>query len=202
MNRIKKYLVIGGSGSGKSEFAQRLAAKCGEPVIYLATGQAAGPEMVWRIRKHRDSRPDEWHTVEAQRRLAQALEAAPEPAPTVLLEDIGSLVASCMPQVEEHDGEMLSPGAEMEQVAQALREEVDGFFAWCAANEKHLVIVTSEVGLGLLPMSPAGRLYKDALGGINQELASQVDRTFLVVAGLAVDLQVASRDVFADLGLE
>ncbi len=201
MSTIEKYLIIGGSGSGKSDFAQRLAARCGEPVIYLATGRAEGPEMAWRIQKHQESRPSEWRTIEAPRYLARALEEAAGDGPTVLLEDIGSLVASCLPHVDERDGEMVAPGAEMEQVSQVLHDEVDAIITWCEHRGKHLVIVSSEVGLGLLPMAPVSRLYKDALGKINQEIVQRVDRTFLAVAGLVIDLSETSKRIEDELGL-
>jgi adenosylcobinamide kinase/adenosylcobinamide-phosphate guanylyltransferase len=198
----KTYLVLGGSGSGKSEFAQKLAARCGQPVTYLATGKAEGSEMAWRIRKHQASRPASWRTVEAPRGLAQALARAAGGAPVVLLEDVGSLAAACLPWIAEDGGEMTFPQAAIETARQELDAELDAVFAWCAAAGKHLVVVSSEVGLGFLPESPAGRLYKDVLGDANQALAARVERAFLVIAGLAVDLTARSAQVHAAFGLE
>lgn len=197
----RSYLVTGGSGSGKSDFAQRLAARCGQPVTYLATGKAEGAEMTWRVRKHQASRPPSWRTVEASRSLAAALDAAGDPAPVVLLEDIGSLATACLPWIETQEGEMTFPQAALQAAIDDLSQEIDAVFAWCAVREKSLVLVTSEVGLGLLPPSSVGRLYKDAIGATNQALAARVDAAYLVVAGLPINLSAAARSVAQDLDL-
>jgi adenosylcobinamide kinase/adenosylcobinamide-phosphate guanylyltransferase len=195
-------LVVGGSGSGKSEFAQRLARRFGDPVAYLATGKADGPEMAWRVRKHRTSRPAHWPTVEAPRGLAAALAAAVGPVPAVLLEDVGSLAAACLPHVDEHDGELLLPQAAVEAAQSALDAELDGVFEWCAASGASLVVVSLEVGLGSLPLSPLSRLFKDVVGAANQRLAARVDRAFLVVAGQPLDLRALAQQTLASLGLD
>jgi adenosylcobinamide kinase/adenosylcobinamide-phosphate guanylyltransferase len=195
----RTFLVTGGSASGKSDFAQRLAASLGEPVTYLATGKAEGAEMAWRISKHRASRPGSWRTVEAPRDLARALDAAGDAAPVVLLEDLGSLAAACLPRVDEQDGELALPQAAIEQAQAALDDEVDSVMRWCDGHGKALVIVTLEVGLGLLPLSPLSRLYKDVIGHANQRLAAEVDRTFLVVSGLPLDLTALSSGTLAAL---
>lgn len=200
LERERTFLVTGGSASGKSEFAQRLAARLGEPVIYLATGKADGPEMTARVRKHRSLRPQSWPTVEASRGLAAALDVAGSDAPTVLLEDLGSLAAACLPWIEERDGEQAAPEEAEQEAQQALNGELDAVAAWCAARGRKLVTVTLEVGLGLLPESPVGRLYKDIVGRANQRLAESVDRAFLVVGGLPVDLTRIGRETLAALG--
>ncbi|CAA9293756.1 MAG: hypothetical protein AVDCRST_MAG77-4988 [uncultured Chloroflexi bacterium] len=195
------YLVLGGSGSGKSDFAQRLASRGGTSVTYLATGTAEGPEMAWRIRKHQASRPSHWRTVEAQRDLAAALDRAADPAPVVLLEDVGSLTANCLPHVDQEDGEQARPGADLAAAVGDLTSELDAVFDWCARQGKSLVVVSSEVGLGFLPSSPVSRLYKDAIGDVNQVLVARVDAAYLVVAGLPIDLTAAARAVESELSL-
>jgi adenosylcobinamide kinase / adenosylcobinamide-phosphate guanylyltransferase len=187
------YLVLGGSGSGKSEFAEELAAGLGEPVVYLATGKPEGAEMAWRVQKHRESRPSSWPTVEAPRGLVEALENARMHCPVVLLEDVGSLVTNCLPWIEESGGEMAFPREAMDAALGQTLAEVDAVLNWCGANQRSLVLVSSEVGLGLLPSSPVGRLYKDVIGKVNQHLAARVTGAYLVVAGLPLDLKAASR---------
>jgi len=202
MSAQRTCLVLGGSGSGKSEFAQRVAARWGEPVIYLATGRAEGPEMAWRVRKHKASRPAAWSTVEATRSLAAALDAASADAPTVLLEDVGSLTANCLPWIEEAGGEQAAPHEAEAAALAALLSEINGVLDWCEASGKHLVVVSSEVGLGFLPLSPVSRLYKDVIGDANQLLAERVQRTFLVVAGLPLDLSASAGQIEASLDLD
>jgi adenosylcobinamide kinase/adenosylcobinamide-phosphate guanylyltransferase len=202
LDRERTFLVTGGSGSGKSDFAESLASPRGAPVIYLATGKAEGPEMAARIRKHQESRPPDWPTVEAQRGLAAALESADAAAPTVLLEDLASLATACLPWIEERDGEQAQPDRAEQAATQALDAEIDGVLAWCAARGKRLVIVSQEVGLGMLPTSPVGRLFKDVLGAANQRLATRVDRAFLVVAGLPIDLTERSAPILRALAAQ
>ncbi len=202
VSQPRKYLFFGGSGSGKSELAQRLAARCGEQVIYLATGAAEGPEMEWRIQQHQQSRPSSWITVEAQRALGEALAACDAPdGGSVLLEDVGSLVGSCLPWVAEHEGELSNPDTAMETAQHDLAQEIDSVFDWCAAHRRSLIVVSSEVGLGFLPPSPVSRLYKDVIGKANQALAERVDGVYLVVAGLALDLKASHAGVLESLSL-
>lgn len=197
----KLYLVTGGSGSGKSEFAQQLAASLGQPVTYLATGKLEGAEMAWRIQRHRDSRPASWTTVEAPRNLTAALEQARDAAPVVLLEDVGSLAAACLPHVDEHDGELALPHSAIEEALGNLTGEIDGVARWCQESGKSLVVVTVEVGLGMLPMSPVSRLYKDVIGQANQHLAGLASTTFLVVSGIPVDISALKHATLKAHGL-
>jgi adenosylcobinamide kinase/adenosylcobinamide-phosphate guanylyltransferase len=118
----------------------------------------------------------------------------------VLLEDVGSLAAACLPRLEEQDGELALPQAAVTAAQDALDAELDSALAWCAANRKAMVVVSLEVGLGTLPLSPAGRLYKDVIGSTNQRLASRVDRAFLVIAGVPVDLTALGREASRSLG--
>ena len=194
----RTFLITGGSGSGKSEVAQRLASQLGEPVIYLATGQASSPEMAARIRKHQASRPRLWPTVEAPRNLAAALVGAPE-APVVLLEDLPSLARTCLPPVTEADGQLQAPETAEEAARETLGGEIDAVLELCAVRGQALVVVTSEVGSGILPSSPIERLFKDVVGRLNSRLAQRVDRTLLVVGGLAMDLTALNQAVFDDL---
>lgn len=187
------YLVLGGSGSGKSDFAQTLASRLGEPVIYLATGVADGPEMEWRIQEHKASRPASWITVEATQGLAETVRRQAPQGATVLLEDVGSLTAACLPHVDEDADQLARPGQSVAAALSALRDELAALEAWCAETQVSLVVVSSEVGLGLLPPSPVGRLYKDVIGTINQELASRAREAYLVVAGLPLHLTAAAR---------
>jgi adenosylcobinamide kinase/adenosylcobinamide-phosphate guanylyltransferase len=196
----RTFLITGGSGSGKSDVAQRLASRLGDPVIYLATGQASSPEMAARIRKHQASRPRHWPTVEAPRNLAAALAAAPE-VPVVLLEDLPSLARTCLPPVAEAGGQLQAPEAAEHAARQTLDGEIEAVLELCAARRQALVVVTSEVGSGILPSSPIERLFKDLLGRLNSRLAQRVDRTLLVVAGLAVDLTALNQAALRDLGL-
>jgi adenosylcobinamide kinase/adenosylcobinamide-phosphate guanylyltransferase len=176
-------LVLGGARSGKSAFAERLAAQMGRPVLYVATGQAGDAEMAARIAAHRARRPADWLTVEAPLDPAAAIAAARLPTPVVLLDCVGLLVSNVL--LAEGDA-----GAPAARLAGAL----DRLIALRRERDAQLIVVSSETGLGLLPLSALGRRYLDLLGDANQRLAAVATRTYLVIAGLAVDLRRLARE--------
>jgi adenosylcobinamide kinase / adenosylcobinamide-phosphate guanylyltransferase len=171
-------LVLGGVRSGKSAFAEWLAASAGGPVLYVATGQAGDAEMATRIATHRARRPVDWLTIEAPLDPAAAVVAAGRPEAVVLLDCLAMLVSNIL--LAEDDAS---------QAAARLGRAVDGLLALAAERGRQLIVVSSEGGLGLLPLSPLGRRYLDLLGDANQRLAAVAARTYLVVAGLPVDLR-------------
>ena len=158
-------LVLGGARSGKSEYAERLAASLQQPVTYIATA-AFGNDADFdaRIAVHQQRRPPAWVTVESGPDLAGALSAAQG---TVLVDSLGTWVAS-------------SPGFEVDasSLCDALR-----------SRTADTVLVSEEVGLGVHPSSEAGGRFRDALGCANQMVAAVADEVFLVVAGRALRLE-------------
>lgn len=171
-------LVTGGARSGKSAFAERLAAEPGQPVLYVATAAAGDAEMAARIAAHRARRPATWRTVEAPLRPAAHLRAALDSERTVLLDCAGMWVANMLLDI----GDWADPGP-------ALRRELDALLGLAEEQQLRLIVVSAEVGLGLLPLTALGRRYVDALGDVNQQLAAAAARCYLVVAGLGVDLR-------------
>ncbi|HEY7063245.1 MAG TPA: bifunctional adenosylcobinamide kinase/adenosylcobinamide-phosphate guanylyltransferase [Chloroflexota bacterium] len=171
-------LVLGGIRSGKSAFAERLAAASGGPVLFVATGQAGDAEMAARIAAHRARRRAYWTTIEAPLDPAPAIAAALGAARVVLLDCIGMLVTNVLLA----EGEVGNAAGRLER---ATRELV----ALVAERNVQFIVVSAEGGLGLVPLSPLGRRYLDLLGDANQRLAAEAARVYLVVAGLAVDLR-------------
>ena len=200
MDRARLFLVTGGSASGKSTLAQRLASSLDNSVTYLATGRATTPELAARIRKHQRSRPAHWPTVEAPRELAAALDAA-EPTPVVLLEDLPSLVTNYLDGLEVTGDQLPNPNQTEREVRQVIETEIEAVTGWCTAHQVRLVVVTSEVGSGMLPERPLDRLFKDVLGHVNTHLASAAHRALAVISGKPVDLTALERQALYDLGL-
>lgn len=166
-------LIIGGARSGKSHYAQRLAEQSGGPVLFVATAEAGDDEMAAKIARHRAERPAGWRTLEAPRGLAAALARQP-PAPLVLL-DCATLWVS----------NLLLAG----QSWPAAQAELEALLAWHQAGQSHLVVVTNEVGLGIVPADALTRAYRDWLGHFNQRLAGRAQRVFWMVAGIPVDIR-------------
>ncbi len=178
-------LITGGARSGKSEFAERLAAQAGTPVYYLATMEilAEDLEAVERVSRHRRRRPDGWLTIEEPVRLDEAIRAIPAGRSTVLL-DCLSLYVSNLLLGGSADG--ADPCMQDEPIALAVRGVLS---AMAARPDLEFVVVTNEVGSGIVPENALSRAYRDILGACNQIVAGDANRVWLVVAGLELKIK-------------
>jgi len=177
-------LVIGGARSGKSRHAQDLAERRsgGGDVLYIATAQAGDDEMRERIARHKEDRPDHWRTIEEPLEVSRVLNETA--AAVVLLDCLTFFVvnhmlksgdaATC--ETETWDG----PGAETAVIS--LMEAA-------AAHKGDIIIVTNEVGFGLVPETPLGRAFRDTAGRANQTAAAQADQVILMVAGIPLQVK-------------
>ena len=175
-------LILGGARSGKSAYAERLAReRGGEDVLYVATAEAWDDEMRTRIAAHRTARPAAWRTLEAPRQVGQQI-AALGASPAVVLVDCLTLLASNV---------ILAAGDEVDGMAAeaAVTREVEDLLAAYQRSAATWILVSNEVGLGLVPPYPLGRIYRDALGRANQQLAAWADRVLFMVAGLPLDVK-------------
>lgn len=171
-------LILGGARSGKSTYAERLAAERGEQVLYVATAQAWDDEMTVRIANHRAQRPATWQTLEATHAVGQAIATAlhTQPPDVILLDCLTLLASNVIVALPETVTEA--------EATAALMAEVDALLATYAQRDTAWIIVTNEVGLGIVPAYPLGRVYRDALGRANQRIAAAADEVLFMVAGL------------------
>jgi len=146
--------------------------ECGEPVVYVATASAVDAEMAERIAHHRARRPPTWRTLEARVGLANAVSADYGDAATLLVEDLTLLLSNHL----ELDGDRAE--------AKTL-DEVNALLALDA----HVILVGNEVGMGIVPPHPLGRVFRDAMGRINQAAAAACGEVYLTVAGLPLRLK-------------
>jgi adenosylcobinamide kinase / adenosylcobinamide-phosphate guanylyltransferase len=184
-----RVLVLGGARSGKSEQAElRLA---GEPdVTYVATGpsgdagSAGDPEWAARVAAHRARRPHWWRTVETTD-LAGVLRAA---RGAVLIDGIGTWLAAVMDECGAWDGPTEAAGRPGTGAEGGLAERIAGLVGAWRQTGAHVVAVSDETGLGVVPGTRAGRLFRDELGRLNRLLAAESEETELVVAGRILPL--------------
>jgi len=169
-------LILGGARSGKSRFAQELAAKLGRRVLFVATGEPLDEEMNARIKAHKRSRPRNWRTLETPTNVAKALRNKMGDAEVVIVDCMTLLVSNLM-GTEDMDAKTLE-----KKVTAELKELV----AFMRTTKAHFIIVSNEVGLGVVPAYPAGRVYRDALGMANQMLARDADEVYFMVAGIPI----------------
>ncbi len=184
-------LLLGGARSGKSAYAGRLAAQFGDRVLYVATAQAGDGEMQARIAAHRRARPAVWRTIEAPTSVGEAVRAAlaSGAVDVVLLDCLTLLVSNVILQgVAEEDLDRVDGVAAQERV----EVELDGLLDVFRAGDVPWIVVSNEVGWGLVPPYPLGRVYRDLLGWANQRLAAEADQVYLMVAGLPLDVKTLS----------
>lgn len=175
-----RAFVTGGARSGKSAFAEHLArGLCGESVLYIATSEApeSDTEMRRRVEEHRLRRPAGWGTFEISYSAAGAslhdAGRAARGAEAVLLDSLTLWVSGRM-----------SAGA-----GEELLDELDGFLAVAGELAAPVVVVTDEVGLGLVPESPEGRRFRDLLGLANQRAAAAAEEVYLCVSGVPLRMR-------------
>jgi adenosylcobinamide kinase/adenosylcobinamide-phosphate guanylyltransferase len=173
-------LILGGARSGKSAYAERQARRRGGDVLFVATATAGDDDMARRIAAHRAARPPAWRTLEAPDDVAGRVGAANNAAPTIVLDCLTLLTANIL---------LAHEAAGQEAVARALDVEIDALLARIATDEATWIVVSNEVGMGLVPPYPLGRAYRDLLGRINARVAARADRAYLLVAGLPLDLK-------------
>ena len=165
--------LLGGARSGKSALAVELACAGGGTVTLIATAEAGDEEMAERIRLHQQERPADWHTVEEPIDLESALAGVPH-ASAVVLDCLSLWVANVLEQgLSDAEVEARS------RTAAALAQ----------ARLSATIVVSNEVGLGVVPPSELGRRYRDLLGRVNAQWAAAADEAAFVVAGRMLRLQ-------------
>jgi len=167
-------LVLGGVRSGKSSFVEKIARESGKSVLFVATAAAGDAEMAARIHKHKTSRPADWQTLEIQQGLGRKIK--PPVADIVIVDCITLLVSNILASLPEN-----TPA---ENVMNAIHDEIDDLIAAQSRLGGQWLIVSNEVGLGVVPPYPLGRVYRDALGWANQALAKSAKRVVFMVAGI------------------
>jgi adenosyl cobinamide kinase/adenosyl cobinamide phosphate guanylyltransferase len=190
-------LVTGGARAGKSTFAERLARQFGgdRDVCFVATAEPGDDEMRARIAAHRAARPPGWRTIEAPRSVIAALDGLADPLTVrVVLLDCLTLLVSNVLLAQPHQAETA------EGVWPAVEAEANALIRFAGRAAVPTVVVTNEVGLGIVPDNRLARLYRDLLGRANQRLAAQAAFVYLVVAGIPVEIKALQRPPGHSLG--
>jgi adenosylcobinamide kinase / adenosylcobinamide-phosphate guanylyltransferase len=169
----KLILILGGVRSGKSRYAQQLASDDGGRVLFLATAEARDDEMKQRITKHKSSRPASWATIEEPLDIASALKPRAATADVVVIDCITVWISNLL----------LRENGVIEDEVMA---EIDKLLNAYKRSKASYIIVSGEVGMGIVPEYPLGRIFRDLLGLANQRLAAKADRVVLMVAGIPV----------------
>lgn len=173
-------LITGGSRSGKSAHAQKIAESISGTRTYIATCPYLDEEMTARIRKHKEARESSyWHTIEEMIDIAGALRASEE-SQVILLDCLTLWINNILYEAEQ-GGESLDE----EAIGALCREVLDV----CAGLPGTVIFVTNEVGMGIVPENPASRLYRDIAGRCNQIIASHADVVVFMISGIPLQIK-------------
>ena len=174
----KTILITGGARSGKSTYAQQMAEKLGGKVLFCATAQALDEEMHARIEAHKKARPASWDTMEAPSNVAVQLEQVCSRYDTIMVDCITLLVSNC-----------LGSGQPPHEAEKRTLDEITALARLLEKKGCTYILVTNEVGLGIVPDNGLSRLYRDELGKANQLLAAKADEVYLMMAGLPLRIK-------------
>ncbi|HJM89211.1 MAG TPA: bifunctional adenosylcobinamide kinase/adenosylcobinamide-phosphate guanylyltransferase [Dehalococcoidia bacterium] len=176
------WFVTGGARSGKSRYAERLALETTLDVVYIATMEPHDDELRQRVERHRADRPATWQTIEAPLDPAAALRSIDGDA-CALLDCLSLWVANrLMALGDEPSSEVVG------ELESGLQQDVDALIAAAEGRSAPTVIVTNEVGSGVVPEYALGRIYRDLLGLTNQRVAARATRAWLMASGRALEL--------------
>lgn len=168
-----KALILGGVRSGKSRHAEELAARHGGSIALIATATAGDEEMAARIAAHRARRPEHWRVVEEPITLGRALLELARPDSFVIIDCLTLWLTNIL----------------MQSDAALLERECDALLAAVRAAAGSVILVSNEVGSGIVPVNELARRFSDAAGSLHQRLAQVCDRVLLMVAGLPLTVK-------------
>jgi len=188
-------LILGGARSGKSTLARDLAQKLGDKVLFVATAEALDTEMALRIEEHKRTRPHNWRAVELNSKVGERLRSQIKDADVVLLDCITLLISNVLIKAlnkkhsvvltgngDESTGAIIEAEKEVMAEVQSLVDCIDRF-------RGSFIVVSNEVGLGLVPERKLGRIFRDLQGKVNQVLARHATEVYFMVSGIPVKIK-------------
>ena len=184
-------LVTGGARSGKSSFAEEFIAKRGQNIGYIATARAFDAEMEDRIAKHRLQRPSSWQTFEAPTDPAQTLVEQGNQFDALLLDCMTVMITN---RILGHEIDWDRPAvSQLNAIEADILEQISRLIEAAQASQADLVVVTNEVGYGIVPSVPLSRFFRDCAGRVNQRMAAAAAEVYLVVAGIPMQVKGAAQ---------
>lgn len=180
----KIVLISGGARSGKSSLAEKMAMDSKKNTLYIATSIPFDDEMKERVRLHKERRPDGWGTVEKFRSFKQLKDDSEFTNRDMVILDCVTLMISNIILESDVDFENMEIDS-MDRLEEAVSREVDEMMDLFKDSDKDFVIVTNEVGLGIVPENKLARLFRDIAGRINSRIAQESDEVYMVFMGIA-----------------
>ncbi len=184
-NNPRHIFITGGARSGKSKFAEELVASIGRKIIYLATAEAWDREMEERISKHQQRRPADWMTIEEPIKVKEILVTYQEEY-TILFDCLTMFLSNLYFKFETNQN--------TEKIPNMVQQEIEDLAKIISASKANLVVVSNEVGWGIVPDNQLSRSFRDLAGIANQFIAGISDEVYLVASGIPVKIKGAPDD--------
>lgn len=184
----KLILITGGARSGKSSFAEKILKDLEVEVAYIATAIPFDEGMKDRIKKHKESRPGYWTTYEIYKDIYKYIEEISENHHAILLDCITILVTNLMFENGDIDWEKVSR-EKIDEVEGSIQEQINLLLKKLRQTKMTCVLVTNELGMGIVPENRLSRIFRDIAGRINQSLAEKSDEVYLAVSGIPVRIK-------------
>ncbi len=181
-------LVVGGARSGKSTFAENKAKEYGGNITYLATSVITDESMADRVKKHRAQRPQEWKTIERYKNFSELQNDIDfVNSDTIMIDCITTLITNFM--IDSGIDFDNCKVVEVNNLESKIKEEVLNLISLCRNLNKKLIIVSNEVGLGVVPAYYMGNFFRDISGRINSSIAIEADNVYFTVSGIPMKLK-------------
>lgn len=184
----KITLITGGARSGKSSYAEALAKSSNMPVAYVATAIAFDEGMKDRIKKHRESRPKNWTTYEAYKDLYKIIGEMGKDHGTILLDCVTLMVTNLMFEHENLDWEHVAHKT-LDEIEEGITKQFTSLLQEVREHGLWMILVTNEVGMGIVPENRLSQIFRDIAGRINQLIAKEADQVILTVSGIPLNIK-------------
>ncbi len=193
-------LITGGARSGKSSFAELLAAYPRLPVVYIATAQVYDGEMELRVKKHREQRPSDWDLVEEPLAISSVLEKYRKEQVVLLLDCVTLWLTNLL--LSEYSEEFEGNPFAQDEKEQIILDQVRAVAHLAQEIVPQVIMVTNEVGQGIVPDNPLSRAYRDLAGRTNQILGHAASKVYSVVAGYPIEIKESGQALLDSLNRE
>lgn len=184
----KAILITGGARSGKSSYAEKLAKELEGNVLYIATSIPFDEEMKLRIKKHKESRPQEWDTFEGYKGLGRVITDKGRQYKGILLDCITVMVTNLFLEYTGMEGIDFS-SEDFEKAESAIEKEIEELMEGIKESEATVILVTNELGSGIVPENTMARAFRDIAGRMNQYIGSRCDEVYMTVCGIPLKLK-------------
>src|SRR6056297_1161792 len=180
-------LVTGGARSGKSRFAEKLCKSKGDKILYIATSIPFDEEMEDRIKKHKKDRPDNWLLVEKYKNFKELeLSKKFKSANIILLDCITVMISNIYVEEQLDDKTEIK---KYEEIERKILEDINDLTRLVHKQNKEIVLVSNEIGMGIVPINRFTRMYRDTAGRVNQFVSHKADKVYLTISGIGIDIK-------------